>query len=240
MCPSLSARIAPSQPARRKSSTRPHARNLARAGERMPNPGPASWFFDAWSQVYDQPVVQWLMYRPVHDAVAAALREAPAARVLDVGCGTGLLTTRLRRELPDASVIGCDFSLGMLARADTGPRVAANALSLPFRSATFDAVVSTEAFHWFPDQPRALSEMLRVLRRGGRALVAVINTPGELARTFFHLMSRLGGVPFDWPTTEDMRVMFEQAGFRVEAQRRVSRLPADVLLPPVLTIGVRP
>ena len=80
-------------------------------------PGAKRWFFDAWSRLYDLPVVQWLTYRPVHDAVLHVLREDRPRTVLDLGCGTGLLSQRIRRELPRVWVVGCDFSLGMLRRA---------------------------------------------------------------------------------------------------------------------------
>jgi ubiquinone/menaquinone biosynthesis C-methylase UbiE len=63
--------------------------------------------------------VQRLTYRPEHDAVLRGLRRAAHRRVLDVGCGTGLLAAQIRNELPGAEVVGCDFSCGMLARDDS-------------------------------------------------------------------------------------------------------------------------
>jgi ubiquinone/menaquinone biosynthesis C-methylase UbiE len=211
----------------------------------MPAPGPSRRFFDAWSTFYDLPLVQRLTYRPVQDAVVAALRLARPRRVIDVGCGTGLLATRLQRGLDGASVVGCDFSHGMLlhARARTEPVawIRADAQRLPFRDASADAIVSTEAFHWFPDQRRALSEFFRVLAPGGRLLVAIVNTPNDVVRTAFRIGSRVMGQPFDWPTRAEMRALFEAVGFRVETQRRVFRIvPAGLLLPPVMTVGMRP
>jgi ubiquinone/menaquinone biosynthesis C-methylase UbiE len=210
----------------------------------MTTPGPSRWFFDAWSHVYDQGLVQRLTYRPVHDAVLEVLRRAAPRRILDVGCGTGLLTTRCRRELPGTAVVGCDFSLGMLAHARANdpalPWVQGDALRLPIRDATVDAVVSTEAFHWFPDKPRALAEFFRVLVPGGRVLLALVNSPNDAVRALFRAGSRAIGQPFDWPTRSDMRVLCEHAGFRIERQDRLYRLLAGLLLPPVLTVGVRP
>jgi ubiquinone/menaquinone biosynthesis C-methylase UbiE len=205
--------------------------------------GPARWFFDAWSLAYDQPLVQWLTYRPVHDAVLAELRALAPRTVVDVGCGTGLLTTRLVHELANVHVVGLDFSAGMLAharaRSRAVPWVCGDALRLPLRDASADAIVSTEAFHWFPDQPAALAEFRRVLRPGGRALVAIVNTPTAGVRAIVRAGSAVVGQPFDWPTRAEMRALFERAGLRIGGQRRVYRLPAGVLLPPVLTIGVR-
>jgi len=210
----------------------------------MPAAGPSRWLFDAWSIVYDLPVVQRLTYRPVQDAVVAALRAVRPRRVIDVGCGTGLLATRLRRELDGASLVGCDFSHGMLVHAHTHAEpvawVQGDAQHLPFRDASADAIVSTEALHWFPDQRRALSEFFRVLAPGGHVLVALVSTPNDAVRTVFRLGSRALGQPFDWPTRAEMRDLFEGAGFRVETQRRVFRIPAGVMLPPVLTVAVRP
>jgi ubiquinone/menaquinone biosynthesis C-methylase UbiE len=207
-------------------------------------PGPSRGLFDLWSTFYDLPLVQRLTYRPVQDAVVAALRTLAPRHVLDVGCGTGLLTARLGRELPGVSVVGCDFSRGMLAhaRAHAGPVgwVQGDAQRLPFRDATADAIVSTEAFHWFPDQRRALAEFRRVLAPGGRLLVAFVNTPNDAVGTLFRVASRVMGQPFDWPTRAEMRALCERAGLRVEAQRRVFRFPAGLTLPPVLTIAMRP
>jgi ubiquinone/menaquinone biosynthesis C-methylase UbiE len=208
-----------------------------------PATGPARAFFDLWSSFYDQPLVQRLTYRPVHDGVVEALQERRPSRVLDLGCGTGLLSERLREELPDTDVVGCDYSRGMLReardRAPHAPWTQGNALQLPFRDESFDTVVSTEAFHWFPDQPAALEEMHRVLVPGGRALVALVNPPIEGIGEVVWWASRLVGQPFYWPTPRGMRTLLSDAGFRVEGQRRLWRIPGMLLLPPVLSIAVR-
>jgi ubiquinone/menaquinone biosynthesis C-methylase UbiE len=206
--------------------------------------GPDRWFFDVWSRFYDAPLVQRLTYRPEHDAVLRGLRHGGGRRILDVACGTGLLAARIRRELPAASVVGVDFSRGMLAQAAAHQRVVAvaqgSALDLPFRDASFDAVVSTEAFHWFPDQPRALAEFLRVLAPQGRLLVSLVNPPLEAMSRAGSRLSRLVGEPAHWPTRGRMRALVEGAGFRVESQRIVLRVPATLILPSVLTIASRP
>jgi ubiquinone/menaquinone biosynthesis C-methylase UbiE len=210
-------------------------------GERR---GPNRWFFDLWSRFYDAPVVQRLTYQPEHDAVLRGLRRAAHERVLDVGCGTGLLAARIGRELPEADVVGCDFSRGMLARATENASraslVQGSASALPFRDASFDAIVSTEAFHWFPDQDAALREFLRLLVPKGRLFVSLINPPLESMSRAGRRLSRLAGEPARWPTKRRMRSCVEEAGFRVESQRMVLRLPAPLLLPSVLTIAARP
>jgi SAM-dependent methyltransferase len=205
--------------------------------------GPHRLFFDLWSYVYDAPPVQRLTYRPVQDAVMQALRSAPPARILDVGCGTGLLTMRLVRELPGSRVVGCDFSHGMLrqARAQSAhlPLAQGDAQRLPFSAGSFDAVVSTEAFHWFPDPGAALAEFHRVLSERGRLLIAFVNPSFDALSRASRVVSRWIGEPFRWPTPGALRRQIEAAGFEVAAQRRIFRLPAPVLFPAVLTEAVR-
>ncbi len=205
--------------------------------------GPARRFFDAWSYIYDLPVVQWATYRPVHNAVLDALAAGPATRILDLGCGTGQLAARIRHGLPGARVTGCDFSAGMLrraaARAGTGAWVQADASRLPFADGAFDAITSTEAFHWFPDQPTALRECYRVLAPGGRLIVALVNPPAAVVGRVAHTLSQILGQPFYWPTAREMRRGVEAAGFRLQRQQRIVRLPGLLLLP-TLTCAVRP
>jgi len=227
--------------------------------------GPSRSFFDLWAHVYDFAPVQAAVYRPVHDAVLRALRAGPHGAVLDVGCGTGQLVRRLTRLGGGTRVVGCDYSSGMLRQAAGRLRpsrgregvaaparggaarsraharnvvlVQGDAGRLPFRDATFDAIVSTEAFHWFPDQPAALREFFRVLVPGGRLLLALVSPPALVSEVTY-LASRLVGQPFYWPTMAGMRERLEAAGFRVERQRRVFRMPGFLVLP-VLTLARR-
>jgi ubiquinone/menaquinone biosynthesis C-methylase UbiE len=205
--------------------------------------GPARAFFDLWSLVYDQPLVQRLTYRPVHDGVVEVLRSHRPRRVLDLGCGTGLLSARLRAELAGVEVVGCDYSRGMLreahARAAHAPWTQGDAMRLPFRTASFDAVVSTEAFHWFPDQPAALREVHRVLAPSGRVVLALVNPPIEGIGEVIWWATRIVGQPFYWPTPRGMRGLLSSAGFHVEEQRRLWRIPGGLLLPAVLSVAVR-
>jgi ubiquinone/menaquinone biosynthesis C-methylase UbiE len=206
--------------------------------------GPDRRLFDLWSRVYDAPLVQRLTYRPEHDAVLAALRRVDHGQVLDVGCGTGQLARRIERDLPRAWVAGCDFSIGMLRESARGGRgsvrIQGDALHLPFGDASFDAVVSTEAFHWFPDQRVALAEFFRVLRPKGRLLVSLVNPRLDAMTRLTRAGSRLVGEPLYWPTRARMRRQVEAAGFEGVTQRFVLRLPAAFILPSVLTQAVRP
>jgi ubiquinone/menaquinone biosynthesis C-methylase UbiE len=204
--------------------------------------GPRRGFFDIWSRVYDLAPVQAAIYHPVHDAVLDELRSHRARRVLDVGCGTGDLTARLREELRAELVAGCDFSAGMLEQAAARTRAVqwlqGDAARLPFRDGAFDAVVSTEAFHWFPDPDAALREFHRVLAPGGRALVALVNVRVPATSRIAHAGSQMLGQPARWPTRAEMADRVGAAGFVVDRQRRIFRL-GGLVLPTVLTVGVK-
>jgi SAM-dependent methyltransferase len=112
----------------------------------------------------------------------------PGQDVLDVGTGTGLFALQFARR--GCRVTGIDPSGPMLDRVmDTAGReslraefLRGTAETLPFRAATFDVVTVATAWHWF-DKRKAASEAHRVLRIGGKLVVAVLEwhlIPGNL------------------------------------------------------------
>jgi demethylmenaquinone methyltransferase/2-methoxy-6-polyprenyl-1,4-benzoquinol methylase len=111
--------------------------------------------------------------RIVRDSLHAIAGE----RVLDVAAGTGASTVALARS--GATVIGCDFSVGMLqaSRGRPVPLVAGDALRLPFADASFDAVTISFGLRNVVDVDGALAEFLRVTRPGGRLLIAEFSVP---------------------------------------------------------------
>ena len=106
----------------------------------------------------------------------------PEHRVLDVGCGTGTLLIELRRRFPNMDVVGIDADPKALARARQKAALAAMAIqfdqgfagSLPYRSASFDRVLSSFMFHHLTadDKASMLREVRRVLKPRGHFLLA--------------------------------------------------------------------
>jgi ubiquinone/menaquinone biosynthesis C-methylase UbiE len=194
--------------------------------------------FDVWSRVYDWPPIQRVSYRPVHDAVIQALPARPSLQVLDVGCGTGLLTRRVASSLPVARVIGCDSSSGMLRQAARQHSpvawVQGDAMRLPLRSASCDALLCTESFHWYPDQGAALTEFARVVAPGGVVLISIDRPPpGALAAA---RTSRADRRSIHWVSLDQVRRLADAVGLQVVSQRRVIRLPGLLLFPTYLVV----
>lgn len=116
-----------------------------------------------------------MLFQPYATDLCARLQVPPAARVLEVACGTGIVTQCLRHTLPhDATLVATDLNEPMIAFArgarGLGDGVewrAADAQALPFEDARFDAVVCQFGLMFVPDKARAVHETRRVLARGG-------------------------------------------------------------------------
>jgi SAM-dependent methyltransferase len=113
--------------------------------------------------------------RALRAAFLADLELPAGARVLDVACGTGVLTRALARLDAVGSVVGVDLAPSLVERArelaGDLPSVRyeqADARSLPFGGGSFDAVVFDSALTHIPSPEQALAEAFRVLRPGGR------------------------------------------------------------------------
>jgi malonyl-CoA O-methyltransferase len=105
---------------------------------------------------------------------------APVAsdRILDVGCGKGRYARVLLQQNPDARITGLDISEQMLRSAPAGiNKISAIMTDLPFASGSFDGIYATESLEHAVDIERAIEEMCRVIRPGGK--LAIIDKNAE-------------------------------------------------------------
>lgn len=109
--------------------------------------------------------------------VTRALQPRAGDKVLDLAAGTAVSTQEL--SVSGAWCVAADFSLGMLraGAARSVPKVAADAMALPFQDASFDAVTISFGLRNVVDPAAALAEMARVTRPGGQLLVCEFSTP---------------------------------------------------------------
>ena len=151
--------------------------------------------------------------------------DLPAsARVLEIGCGTGLLWEKNRKRIPTTwRLTLTDFSVGMVTTARqtlTAQNLSAryvhnDAQALPFLSDSFDALIANHMLFHVPDIPRAIAEIRRVLTRGGK-LYAATNGRGHL-QELFDIAGRFLGKPI---AHDGMRFKREDGGAMLAAELR--------------------
>ena len=174
--------------------------------------------YDRLAPDYDR---RWSFY------IGATIRETlaridlqPDDRVLDVGCGTGVLLEALSNTTSGAQLAGVDPSADMLAVArerfdGTIVLKQSHAEKLPFPDEVFDVVISTNAFHYFRNPLGALQEMYRVLAPNGRIAITdwCDDYPAcRLLDIFLRLFNR---AHFQTYGQQQCRNLLEQAGFTV-------------------------
>lgn len=142
-------------------------------------------FADRWSPDDIEEIVSWLKPFLGKDR-----------RILDVGGGTGALARHLHKAA-GAQVTVLDPTPEMLRYIPAdGPihGVVGAAEAMPFTDDSFDALIVTDAFHHFRDQPGAVAEFRRVVRPGGGVVVVELDPHGFVMRTIV-LGERLLGEP---------------------------------------------
>lgn len=139
-----------------------HAVNWSDDLEKLHEESSRSHFIDVWTR----------------RAMLARLGPLPdRPTVADIGCSTGYLLEDLRDSISGVSLIGVDLVAAGLRKAHANVPEAtllqADACALPLEDESVDAVVSANLLEHVPDDARALAEMRRILRPGGRAVIVV-------------------------------------------------------------------
>ncbi len=186
--------------------------------------------FMRWSRTYDRSILQWLLFGPSHRALLHRIREAAGDRrvkMLDVGCGTGVFAAKLRDNLPQVDVYGVDLVSGMLEKGKARWRhhaahvwpVQGDSERLPFASESFDVVTCTHSFHHYPRQERAISEMRRVLKPGGRLIVVDGYRDGVWGWFIYDVCVAAVEGDVHHASARRFRDLMTQAGLKAVAQR---------------------
>lgn len=175
--------------------------------------------------------MEWnsLLYDNKHDFVAEYGKELlefvpdnNEQTILDLGCGTGIMTAQLRNL--GSKVVGVDSSKSMINRAkeqfDNIDFMVCDALDLPFEN-EFNVVFSNAVFHWIGDHDALLSNVRKVLKADG-LLVCEFGANGNIAtveNAFMKVCSSLGynyTSKFNFPTCESFGKLLEGKGFVID------------------------
>lgn len=205
----------------------------------MTTPAPGS----SAGEIYERELVPAFFGAWAADLVE---RAAPAAgaRVLDVACGTGVVSRLVPSRVgPSGRVVGLDLNADMLnaARAATAGAsiewLEGSAQAMPLPDGAFDVVLCQQGLQFFADKPAALREMHRVLAPGGRLHLAVwkavAHTPGFAALE--RGLAKYVGVeaarlpPFSFGDRAALRAVIAGAGFRelvIRAEVKMTRFPS--------------
>lgn len=164
----------------------------------------------------------------------------PGDRVLDVACGTGVVTQLVANKIGSAGqVVGFDLNAGMLARAKDSRETAVaiewrlgNATDMPFGDATFDCVICQHGLQFIPNKAAAVSEMHRVLADRGRIVISVWRSiehcPWQAAiadaldRNMGHEQATQIRSAFNFGDADQLKQVIVTAGFR-DVEVRIER-----------------
>jgi ubiquinone/menaquinone biosynthesis C-methylase UbiE len=200
---------------------------------------PDARFTGSVPEYYDRYLVPFLFERYADDLVSR-VSALDGSRVLELACGTGILTGRLRESLPVSSTLtATDLNEAMIAyaRRKLGePReiewAVADAAALAFADRSFDTVVCQFGFMFVPDKAAAFAEARRVLTPGGTLLTNVWCSMTEnqypqvidetLERLFPDDPPRFIRVPYSFHDTPTIEQLARDAGFSDVAIERVA------------------
>jgi SAM-dependent methyltransferase len=163
-------------------------------------------------------------------AMVERLRARPPVRLLETGCGTGIVTYAAADAFPHAEIVATDVSGAMLDFAKAKRPDAkivwreADAQALPFAAATFDTVMCAFGVMFFPDKRQAFREAKRVLAPGGRFVFSVWDRleANEIQVAVFHAVAALfpadppsfmRRVPYGYHDPDAIRADLAAAGF---------------------------
>ena len=192
---------------------------------------PTPLFSESVPENYDR-YMGPMLFEPYADDLAARLEVREGMRVLEIACGTGIVTRHLRERLPASStLVATDLSEPMLACAKRQLGGAggiewmqADAMALPFPDQSFDAVVCQFGLMFVPDKAAAMREAYRVLKPGGQM---IFNTWHEMEQNDFTLATHTTvlsffpadppvfyEIPFSLHDEYQLQSWMEAAGFR--------------------------
>lgn len=170
---------------------------------------------------------------PFSSQILEKMALKPGDLFLDIGCGNGYAVRWAAEHVgPSGKATGVDLSPEMIALCQqqalhpVEQYQVANVEALPFDENTFDRILSVESIYYYPDIPKALAEVYRVLKPGGQ-YSAMVDFYRENPNS--EIWQELMGVPMTYLSETDYQTLFEAAGFStVRTERLYSQHPVDL------------
>jgi arsenite methyltransferase len=162
---------------------------------------------------------------PITVPVLEKMRLTPADNVLDLGCGSGWLSRRLSKVVPEGRVVGMDISDEMIrvARRNSVDRdnllfITGQVAEIPWEPNFFTHAISVESAYYWPDPAAGAKEIFRVLRPGGSAWI-LINYYRD--NPHGHQWGALLSVPTHLLSADEWADLFREADFSQVSHERI-------------------
>ena len=192
--------------------------------------------FCNWASTYDKHWLNHYLFEPSHDLAIGELKAVEPARLLDIGCGTAELATRLAGH--GWETVGLDLCEPMLhqakrklnGNATTVRLMVGDSEHLPFADRSFRVVTCANSFHHYPHQGAVVREMYRVLMPGGR-LIVIDGWPDHwIGRIIYDLViTHVEGGQVRHRESQEMERLLRRACFVRVSQKRIYS-PFPILL----------
>ena len=189
--------------------------------------GPKIW--DYYADRYERLWVQRFVLNPSRRLILKTMRELPASRkILDVGCGIGELCHSMSLQNPLAEITGIDPSVKMVERAKekfSGNNInyiCGHADSL-LEDHKFDLIVSTNAFPYMLDKPKAIVVMKTLLKPNGRLLLLFANQ-NTLYDALWLMFVKLTTSRAQYPSVSSLHNLLKESGFEIGKTESIDSL----------------
>lgn len=173
-------------------------------------------------KIYDLIAEDWNITRPCPRLakIAAVENVRKGERILDIGCGNGILYDALAKKSIDYTGLDVSAKLLKLARTRMPAKakfIKGSILDLPFQDNSFDWVFAFAVLHHIPSkelQNQAVREIYRVLKPGGKIIISVWNLYSDYAKNRFKIAEQLKNRPTGW-NKNDLTISWKATAHRV-------------------------
>src|SRR3989344_1875896 len=156
-----------------------------------------------WAQVpanyYDEGIAKNIFQKIWHgQKLNQVIKLLPknSKKILDVGCSSGVLTAQIAKILPKSKIVGLDsYGKAIIFARSKYPKITfivADAHNLPYKNNSFDLVICTETLEHLVDPKKALSEIKRILKKNGKAIISM-DSGNFLFRTVWYFWTKTKG-----------------------------------------------